>query len=392
MSFSQNKNTSIVKAKIACDCKDAVQIKIEKNNRYGTTASPEGFGAIQEIVSSGQSDKMAFEKEHNSAWYLLSMKFDGEFVFEIVPEDTLNDYDFLFYKYIDSNTCTSIINKNALPIRSNISRNKARGETGLSAKSEFEFIKKGVASAFSKSVKVKAGEKYLLVLDNVYPQGKGHTIYFSYLKNVSIAGKVINSDSVPIVAEVTLSDNKGNIVELTKSNTKGEYKINTAIKENTNYNLTYLNDSSFTATATINTNTLKNSAAFENIKTVLPKLKRGEKYKMGNINFHGNSAVLLLESAASVNALYLLMKKNKKMILQIEGHVNDPGEAKINWNKILSEQRAKAIYDYLVRKGIAKERMTTIGLGASQMLFPMPIKEEEAKANRRVEIKVISIK
>jgi len=386
--------TSTTKLKTSCDCKTAIPINLSKSSYYGLTNAPNGVGLVQEF-SSKLGDKKSFEKEHSSAWYLLNINYDGTFVFDIVPEDTTNDYDFLLFSYTDSNTCSDIIKKRISPIRSNISRNKIETNslTGLSVTSKNDYASSGIGPSYSKPIDVKKGEKYLLVLDNVTPEGKGHTLFFSYIKFVEIKGIVKNADSIPMVAEIILSDNKGNIIAKTASNNSGEYVINTGLKENTNYSLTYNNDSYFFSANTINTNTLGNKKSFENINTFLPKLKKGNKYNVGNINFYGDQAIVLPESYSSLAALYKLMKKNKKMVILIEGHINRPGDSKIKEKSdlILSEQRAAAIANYLIANGIDKKRISTKGLGASQMLFPNPSSEAEHKANRRVEIKIISI-
>ena len=87
------------------------------------------------------------------------------------------------------------------------------------------------------------------------------------------------------------------------------------------------------------------------------------------------------------------MKKNKKMIIRIDGHVNDPLNASdAAFKQDLSERRAKTIFDFLLSKGIDKERLSTIGFSNKHMLFPKAKSEEEQKKNRRVEINVISVK
>ena len=393
--FSQTKpKANIVKTiskPISADCKKAIPILLNTNVIYGPTLSPIGFGEIQEFKTNNPS---TFEGEHNSAWYLLSVTRDGELAFDIVPEDSTNDYDFLLYTYTDSTFCDQLQKNKLKPVRCNLSNIKksVKGVTGLKPNTLKNSVGEGVGIAFSKPINVKKGEKYMLILDNVTPEGKGHTIRFYFMKDVEIKGKVINSDSIPVIADITLSDNVGNTVEETKSDKDGNYTIKTSITENQNYNLTYLDEGTFVQTATINTKTLKETTTFPNIKTVLPKLKKGEKYKLGNINFYGNLPTLLPESAPSVEALYKLMKKNKNMIIQIEGHVNDPGNSHDpHFDQTLSEDRAKAIYIYLLKKGIAKERMSTIGLSNTKMLYPHAKNDSEESANRRVEIKVVSI-
>ncbi len=392
--FSQNKPAPKNNRAVSADCKKPIPIELKSSYTYGPTVPPKGFGDHQEFKL---NNNITFEGEHNSAWYLLSISKDGELIFDIVPQDTTNDYDFLIYTYTDSAFCDALQKNKLKPLRSNLSNIKksVEGNTGIKTNATANPIGKGIGKAYSKSIDVKKGEKYMLILDNVTPEGKGHTIFFNFIKEVEIKGKVLGSDSIPLVAEITLSDNKGNTVEETKSNSYGEYKINTKINENQNYSLTYFADSTFVQSTTINTKDLKGKAEFPNIKTVLPKLKKGEKYKLGSINFYGNVAILLPESYPSVEALYKLMKKNKNMKINIEGHVNDPvKKASISidsFNQILSDNRAKAIYDFLILKGIDKERMRTEGFSNKKMLFPHPLSETEEQANRRVEIKVVSI-
>src|ERR1035441_3791375 len=105
------------------------------------------------------------------------------------------------------------------------------------------------------------------------------------------------------------------------------------------------------------------------MKIILPKLKGGKKYELGAINFVGNQAIVLPESNSSMNALGKLMKKNKKMKIRIDGHVNDPLNASdAAFKQDLSERRAKTIFDFLLSKGIDKERLSTIGFSNKHML------------------------
>ena len=371
----------------ACDCKDAIEINTTKVTQYGLTKPRQGFGSLQEISSKDKTDKLAFEAEHNSAWYLLNINFDGEFVFEITPQDTTNDYDFLLYKYTDTNFCKGIQKNKFKPVRSNLSRlnSQIKGITGLSTEANSEFVGKGIGAAYSKALKVLKGEKYVLVLDNVYPDGKGHTINFNYIKQVSISGIVIDEDSIPVKSEILLTDNQGNLVKQVNTESDGKYKINTEMKEDLNYSLSFSSDSSFSSIKTINTNNLRNSNAFTDIRTILVRLKKGMKYNMSSINFYANRAILLPSSFPSLLSLYKLMKKNKKMIIRIEGHINGTGDHP------LSVSRAKTVYDYLQEQGIEKQRMSYIGFGGEKQLYPNTRDETEASANRRVEINVISI-
>ncbi len=165
------------------------------------------------------------------------------------------------------------------------------------------------------------------------------------------------------------------------------------MKENLNYSIVLSSDSSFTETKILNTKDLAPGATtFQDIRTILQRLKKGEKYRVHSINFVGDAYSLLPESYPSVEALYKLMKKNKKMVIRIEGHINGGSIERMDgWNLKLSENRAETVLKYLVNKGIEKERISTIGFSDKKMLYPRPKNEAEGAANRRVEINVLSI-
>jgi len=77
------------------------------------------------------------------------------------------------------------------------------------------------------------------------------------------------------------------------------------------------------------------------------------------------------------------MEATPTLKFEIQGHTCSMGPKA--YNQKLSERRAKAIYDYLVQKGIDPSRMTTIGFGEERPAFSNDTEEERAK-NRRVEL------
>ena len=385
--------------KISGDCHDAIPLTISQSCKYGPTESPKSSGNVKEIGTGDRNSELSFTQVNNTAWYTLNIRYDGELTFEIVPADSMDDYDFLLYPDIDSNVCSKIADKTAKPLRSNMACNcrpADKGATGLSTDATQEFRRQGPGNPFSRSVQVEKGDIYMLALNNVTPNGKGHTIYFHAMVNVEIKGSVISTDSLPLAAEVLLADPKGETVGETTSDSNGNYTLKTAIERNTAYSLVISNDSSFIGTQAINTADTKDGQTFATIKTVLPKLQKGAKYPLGNINFYDNSVEFLPESYPSVTALAHLMKKNPKMRIQIEGHVNGAGADKDDrhvqsYFQELSERRARVLRNCLIDAGIAADRMTTIGYGATRMLFPYANTEYYEKANCRVEIRVISI-
>ena len=166
------------------DCNHAVEIK---DSILIASNSPEGYGSNLEISDNDKKDIHFFEREHNTVWYWFKAKVDAELSFDIIPANTNDDYDFSLYLFTDKNFCADVKSKKILPVRTCISRNdkKLKSMTGLHSAAKEEFIHSGIGASYVKSLDVKKNEIYFLLVDNVYPNGKGHTIHLHYkLKEV----------------------------------------------------------------------------------------------------------------------------------------------------------------------------------------------------------------
>lgn len=104
-----------------------------------------------------------------------------------------------------------------------------------------------------------------------------------------------------------------------------------------------------------------------------------------NVFFETGSAALLPSSTAELDRLVGLLQENPALNIQINGHTDNVGDDNSNLN--LSENRAKAVRDYLVQKGVAGERLHFKGFGESK-----PIDTNDTPAgrsrNRRTEFVV----
>lgn len=117
-------------------------------------------------------------------------------------------------------------------------------------------------------------------------------------------------------------------------------------------------------------------------------LKIGEKIILRNILFATNSYELRPESSVELEKLFQLLTKNSTIKIEISGHTDNIGDVKAN--QILSENRAKSVYNYLINKGIDPQRLTFIGYGESQPVATNDT-DEGRQANRRTEIKIIGV-
>lgn len=383
--FSQTKKLDTV----YCDCNKAKTLAINGKTLYGKTISPKGYGEMKEISPLKQNSTYAFEKEHNSSWHKLMINTTGELTFNVIPSKANDDYDFMLFKSSKNDFCDSLQKHKLKPLRACISRDKEElnGKTGLNLKSPNEFVKHGVGPAYCKSITVKKGEIYFLVLDNVHDKGGGYTLELEISQPITIAGIVTNENNKPIKTEIALTNQKGDTILLENTKDDGTYSFIAPIIKNQPYNLNFYNDSSFSFTKSF---TLADTLKLKILKTILPKLKKGNKYSIGSINFIGGSVQYLPQALPSMNNLAKLLKKNKDLKIKIIGHSNGRDMQDEKGIMAFTKGRANTIKNYLAIQGIDEKRIEIEGKGDHEMLFKLPqANNEQQEQNRRVEILVL---
>lgn len=114
--------------------------------------------------------------------------------------------------------------------------------------------------------------------------------------------------------------------------------------------------------------------------------QKGDKLKLKNMNFYNNSDIMLPESAPVLNDLLAILQKNKKLRIEIQGHICCQKKEE---NEI-SLRRARAIYNFLIKRDIEAIRLSYKSFGSTKPIYPLPEKSETEKvANRRVEIEIL---
>lgn len=124
------------------------------------------------------------------------------------------------------------------------------------------------------------------------------------------------------------------------------------------------------------------------LEILLDKIKVGSKVLLNNIFFDTNKFDLLPASMVELNILSDLLKNNPNMVIEIEGHTDNVGDIKANQK--LSENRANAVYDYLISNGIDRKQLSYKGYGEEKPAFDN-ITEEGRQKNRRTEFSVVKI-
>lgn len=117
------------------------------------------------------------------------------------------------------------------------------------------------------------------------------------------------------------------------------------------------------------------------IQFELPK-----KYTLDNVYFETGKAIINPKSFKELDDMVEYMKLKKSFVIEIAGHTDNVGTPESNLK--LSQGRANSVRAYLIRKGIAENRVSAKGYGDTQ---PIANNDTEAnkQKNRRTEVRVI---
>ncbi len=117
-------------------------------------------------------------------------------------------------------------------------------------------------------------------------------------------------------------------------------------------------------------------------------LKKGQKLQVDNLYFEADKSVIQENSHTILNEIFDFLDDNKDLVIEIGGHTN--GLPPDWYCDRLSNDRAKAVVDFLVNNGISKNRLQFKGYGKRQPIASNETNEGRKK-NQRVEIKILSI-
>lgn len=117
-------------------------------------------------------------------------------------------------------------------------------------------------------------------------------------------------------------------------------------------------------------------------------LKTGQTIRIDKLYFAADSSIIDPKSYSAIDEIYDFMSENPNIVVEIGGHTNDIPDH-IYCDR-LSEARAKAVYDYLILKGIKAERLQYKGYG-KRLPVATNKTNDGRRRNQRVEIKILSL-
>ncbi|MFN5169754.1 MAG: OmpA family protein [Cyclobacteriaceae bacterium] len=127
---------------------------------------------------------------------------------------------------------------------------------------------------------------------------------------------------------------------------------------------------------------------------VLDKLERNKIFVLQNIYFGFDSAIIRKESARELDKLVQLLNDNPEIKIEMGSHTDSVGSN--TYNIDLSQRRAQATVDYLIRKGIDTKRLVAKGYGETRPIARNTNPDgsdnpDGRQRNRRTEFKILEI-
>jgi outer membrane protein OmpA-like peptidoglycan-associated protein len=217
--------------------------------------------------------------------------------------------------------------------------------------------------------------------------------------NMAILTGIIRDEKTkqPLKAQIVLIDNEANkvIAEFTSDAVSGKYLV--SLPGGKNYGIAVRKDGYLFHSENF---VIPDESGFRqyNKDADLKKVEVGQTIVLRNIFFDLDKFTLRPESVNELERLIKLLNENPTMKIEISGHTDTRGSAE--HNQELSQNRAKAVVDYLIAHGIDASRLTYAGYGETKTLISDEAiakmtssseKEEAHQQNRRTEFKILSM-
>lgn len=366
------------------DCLFAIELMPDVP--FGPTQAPQGAGRIQEIMRD-RSNPNVFEYEHNSTWYKFTVPYSGNLEISITPNSEWDDYDFLVYRYTDVYFSNRLIENKLKPLAADLSSKDTAGlyaatpknskgqvtakprskrmtsaTMGMKADGKRFFIAPNEDEDFLKSIPVRKGEVYYIVLDNKSSKGDGHTI------KVSI--QVESFEPLVVFYDPVLKKNIDvDLLILEKNTDNRPIAKNPAFRGGKikfvpgfNYALYAKKNGYFSIFKEFNSNIFKDDTL---MRFNMNRTEKGTKFPIADIYFD-DDANLLPESDTSLLNYMQMFKGHPDITFQIKGYVQSYA-VDIEADQKLSIARAQSVKEFFVAHGMNPDQITIAGMTQNEI-------------------------
>lgn len=386
------------------------------NNLYFSSRGHFGFGG-SDIFRSGMNDDKSFKKAENVGKPLNST-FD-DFAFSPNKDHVSG---FLSSNREGENGADNIYSFKLIPAEFKVvdkETGEAISETKITVyeKVNGEWVESSVSVTDENGVwgaNFANNKDYKIVYDNPYYEIKEIELNQSdknrakklaqiksgvKLEKAVLFGQMIDAITNKALdgVEVTLYEKKENgefvKVGTTRTDKYGSWKHN--IRRDKEYKVTVIRDAydkKEVLIASVISNDPNRQSILESMNPLKfnPTATKDVKLKIDNIYFHYDKSSVKKESYPILDNIVDYLNHDENIQIELSAHTDCVGSD--SYNLRLSNKRAKACFDYIVKHGIDKSRLKSVGYGEKFMVNDCKLQradDKEAQKNRRVEIKIL---
>jgi len=377
------------------DCLFAIPLNVDQT--LGPTTAPQGAGRVMEVMADKRHPNLP-EFEHNSVWYKFTVPYNGKLDIAVTQQNLADDYDMVVYRYTDVYFSNHIQCNKVLPVAVNLSsvdssllakpkRPKAPASTGdakadLKAKTEAAklarqeaekaaamgtigmyheaediLLTKASTKRHIRSIDVRKGEVYYIMLDNVNPGGSGHSIKVSIFVEafevpVSFYDPKIRKN-VDVNLTILEKNTNNRVIVHNEKFRGGRVKFVPGF----NYTMYAKRDGYFSIFYDFNADRFKEDTM---MRMKLYRAERGTVYPISDVYF-GNEYELLPESDSILMNYVQMFKNHPDVAFTIKGWVQTYG-VDPEHDQLVSLERAKAVKEFFVKNGIPEGNIKTSGM------------------------------
>lgn len=214
--------------------------------------------------------------------------------------------------------------------------------------------------------------------------------------NIYLAVPVCGVEAVAVVkdkktgkvladAKVSILDSKRNVIATKQSNASGE--VSYKVECDTEYILQASKDDFDPASANV-AKTKSGKVAINLELEPVEVIVTDKEVLLNNVYFEYNKSNITAQGASELDKLVKVLNNNPQMKIFVKAHTDTKGSA--DYNLKLSDQRAQATVQYVISKGINKDRISGKGFGFSEpKVNCQECTEEQDAQNRRSEFLIV---
>lgn len=240
-----------------------------------------------------------------------------------------------------------------------------------------------------------------------------------------LKGNLVTENKAPLAGStVNLINDKGDVLQTTKTDANGSFQFTNLPADQAILFALDENDSKLKALSKVFLTNVKGVIVKEFVRingkfkfTVLPadhnklgvlyvddpwlkvlllkdQAKKDSLTIVENVYYNYGESKILPEAAKTLDKVINIMKNNPQLVIDMSAHTDS--RSTVEFNLKLSDQRAKAAVDYMVKGGVTKDRISGKGYGESKLINKcadgVECTEDEHAKNRRTEFKILSKK